>query len=99
MFTLQRKAIWVLYSSNILPEKASPVPTGLLQGRVWRWKGGAFHPRADRGGLPLRVRRARGSGDSSREGRRRMAERLRGVTAREPVLVPGRLEAGGWQRA
>lgn len=60
MFILQRKAMMVLHSSDILPKKASPVPTGLLQGRVWRWKGGAFHPRADRGGLPVRVRRAGG---------------------------------------
>lgn len=65
----------VLHSSDVLPKKASPVPTGLLQGRVWRWKEGALHPRADRGCLPVTVRRAGGSGDSSEAGRRRVAER------------------------
>ena len=65
----------VLHSRDSLPKKASPVPTGLLQGRVWRWKEGALHPRADRGCLPERVRRAGASGDSSEAGRRRVAER------------------------
>ena len=46
-------------------------------------RGAAFHPRADRSSLPVRVRRARGSGDSSEEGRRRVAERLKGVLQQE----------------